>query len=126
GTYLVRYRDGNADRLDLAGGEEDEEASVARVLAAFQGVLSAEQQDVLALATAFREPPTDALLRAYLGSAAVRTLLHTTWRRSYLPFAERGAGWLSTTIEELVRLRLLERVGPGAVPVIDAHPLVRR
>lgn len=126
GTYLVRFHDGDAERLDVPPGEDDEEASVARVLAAFQRALPAEQQDILALATAFREPPTEALLRAYLCSEAIQTLLHSTWRRQYVPFVERPVGWLADTLDELARLRLLERVGPGAVPVIDAHPLVRR
>jgi hypothetical protein len=138
GTYLVRFHDGDAvgARAPSEGWEErslgahaptdDEEASVARVLAAFQRALPAEQQDILALATAFREPPTEALLLDYLASDAIRALLHNTWRREYVPFAERPAGWLAGTLDALVRLRLLERVGPGAVPVIDAHPLVRR
>jgi tetratricopeptide (TPR) repeat protein len=126
GTYLVRFHEGDAARLDVVGGDDDEEASVARVLAAFQRALPEEQQDILALATAFREPPTEALLLDYLASDAIRALLHNTWRREYAPFVERPAGWLANTLDELVRLRLLERVGPGAVPVIDAHPLVRR
>ncbi|MFO0843008.1 MAG: hypothetical protein U0797_11535 [Gemmataceae bacterium] len=126
GTYLVRFHGGDAARLDVPAGEDDEEASVARVLTAFQRALPAEHQDVLALATAFREPPTESLLLDYLASDAIRTLLHTTWRRQYPPFGERPAGWLADTLDELVRLRLLERVGPGVVPVIDAHPLVRR
>jgi hypothetical protein len=126
GTYLVRFHGGRAGAIDLPAGDADEEASVARVLSAFERALPREQQDVLALATAFREPPTEALLLDYLLSPAVGGLLHTTWRRDYLSFAERGRDWLAATLEELVRLRLLERVGPGAVPVIDAHPLVRR
>src|SRR5205085_1334147 len=58
--------------------------------------------------------------------------LHQTWGRPYLPFAERGAEWLAHQIDDLVRLRLLERVGrsgPASAhepPRIDAHPLVRR
>jgi hypothetical protein len=112
-------------RLRLSG-ELNEETSVARVLSAYQDILSAEDQDVLALATAFRDPPTEALLLDYLASPAVRELLHGPWGRTYAPFAERGRAWLAQRIDELVRLRLLERVGPGAVPVIDAHPLVRR
>jgi tetratricopeptide (TPR) repeat protein len=126
GTYLARFHGGDAEKLDVAPGDDDEEASVARVLTAFQRALPAEQQDILALATAFREPPTEALLLGYLGSDAIRALLHTTWKRTYTPFADRPAAWLADTLAELVRLRLLERVGPGTVPVIDAHPLVRR
>ena len=42
------------------------------------------------------------------------TLLHETWGRTYPPFAERPAGWLARQVQELVELRLLERVGrPG-------------
>jgi tetratricopeptide (TPR) repeat protein len=113
---------GSRHLLPAASGEEE---SVAWVLSAFQRDLPAEEQDVLALATAFREPPTERLLLDYLGSPAVTELLHHTWGRSYLPFAQRGQDWLAAQVDELVRLRLLERVGRG-MPVIDAHPLVRR
>jgi hypothetical protein len=106
--------------------EGDVETSVARILELFQQALPQEEQDVLALATAFREPPTEALLLDYLASPAVRALLHGPWGRTYAPLAERGPDWLAACVQELVSLRLLERVGPGAVPVIDAHPLVRR
>jgi tetratricopeptide (TPR) repeat protein len=132
GTWLVRFRGGLIGRrLDESGtvvgsSLPDEESSVASVLALFQRDLGQETQDVLSLTTAFREPPREELLLDYLGSSAVKTLLHSTWARTYLPFAERGRSWLTEQIEELVRLRLLERVGPGEIPVIDAHPLVRR
>lgn len=126
GTYLVRSEGGRAEKLTLAPGPSDEEASVARVLEAHRRTLSAEEKDVLALSTAFRDPPTEELLREYLRSEAVRTLLHQSWKREYFPFAERPIRWLEETLETLVRLRLLERVGPGKVRVIDAHPLVRR
>ena len=103
---------------------------MARVLAAYAAALPREQQDILALATAFRDPPTEPRLREYLTSAPVRTLLHDTWGRDYVPFAERPAEWLTAQVDELVRLRLLERVGlaPGSTAgsLIDAHPLVRR
>jgi tetratricopeptide (TPR) repeat protein len=130
GTYLRRFHAGGAEGwlsgAGAAAGELDEEASVARVLSAFQQALPQEEQDVLGLATAFREPPAEALLLDYLASPAVRALLHGPWGRSYAPFGERGPAWLVGVVEGLVALRLLERVGPGAVPVIDAHPLVRR
>jgi tetratricopeptide (TPR) repeat protein len=106
--------------------EADEETSVARVLGLFQQALPPDEQDVLALATSFREPPSEALLLDYLASPAVRALLHQTWGRAYRPFAGRDPGWLARCVQELVALRLLERVGPGEVKVIDAHPLVRR
>jgi tetratricopeptide (TPR) repeat protein len=139
GTYLVRFQGARADRLselppapDLPGAGE-EELRVARVLSAFQRDLAADAQDVLALATAFREPPAEDRLLTYLSSDPTRSLLHGTWGRTYRPFQERDANWLSDEVSELVRLRLLERVhragllggGRGEI-VIDAHPLVRR
>jgi hypothetical protein len=126
GTFLERFHQGQPVRIHEGPDEEDEESSVARVLAAFQRALPAEEQDVLALATAFRDPPTEALLLDYLASPAVDELLHRTWGRQYAPLAGRGRDWLVAQVDELVRLRLLERVGAGPVPVIDAHPLVRR
>jgi hypothetical protein len=135
GTYLVRFHGGEARRqgdlpevqpADLAS---DEEHKVARVLAAFQSALPAEAKDILALATAFRDPPAEARLLEYLASPPVRALLHETWGRDYSPFGQRPPGWLTRQVEELVGLRLLERVGAGVGPggrVIDAHPLVRR
>jgi tetratricopeptide (TPR) repeat protein len=131
GTYLTRFRNGDAAawlrEAQAAGQKEtDVESSVAGVLALFQQALPQEEQDVLALATAFRDPPREALLLDYLLSPAVDHLLHGPWGRTYAPLAPRGRDWLASCVEELVSLRLLERVGPGAVPVIDAHPLVRR
>jgi hypothetical protein len=136
GTFLVRYHGGAAARLaELPAappleGASEEEQRVARVLAAYQQALSQEEQDAVALATAFRDPPAEARLLEYLAGPTVRHLLHDTWGRTYTPFAERQAGWLAGLVEGLVRLRLLERVGrhgpaEGAA-VIDAHPLVRR
>src|SRR5262249_43735969 len=87
---------------------------------------------LLALATAFRDPPTEARLLEYLASGPVQTLLHRTWGREYAPFTGRPPGWLAQQVDELIRLRLLERVGRGLsdepliTHVIDAHPLVRR
>jgi tetratricopeptide (TPR) repeat protein len=135
GTYLAHFQGGDAGRLDelpqgLADpGASDDELRVARVLFAHQRALPAEAQDVLALSTAFRDPPAEDRLLDYLASAPVRGLLHDTWGRTYPPFADRPAGWLGRQIDELVRLRLLERVGRagiGSERVIDAHPLVRR
>ncbi|HEY7313691.1 MAG TPA: hypothetical protein VH643_30355 [Gemmataceae bacterium] len=138
GTFLVRYRDGDARcHRDLAElprveGASEEEHRVARVLAAYQKALPQETQDLIALATAFRDPPTEGRLLEYLASEPVHTLLHDTWRRTYPPFAGRSPGWLASQIQQLIDLRLLERVGRGGPPsgalaaVIDAHPLVRR
>jgi hypothetical protein len=132
GTYLAHFHGGAASRqrdlpeLPPAEGASDEELHVARVLAAFQAALSREARDLLALATAFRQPPAEEALLAYLASAPVRALLHETWGRSYVPFAERPAGWLAAQVQELVDLRLLERVGERGAVVLDAHPLVRR
>ncbi len=126
GTYLVRFHDELCPIRPASEEALDEEASVSRVLGLFQQSLPREEQDVLALSTAFREPPTEALLLDYLASPAVRRLLHETWRRDYPPFADRDPAWLAHCVQELVSLRLLERVGSGKVQVIDAHPLVRR
>ncbi len=138
GSYLTRYHGGDAAALrelpepPAAEGASPEEQRVARVLAAWQRALPAEAQDVIALATAFRDPPSEARLREYLVSPPVRTLLHDTWGRTYEPFAVRPIEWTAKQIDDLVHLRLLERVGrygpasAGEAPVIDAHPLVRR
>ncbi|MCS6851332.1 MAG: hypothetical protein NZ700_09210 [Gemmataceae bacterium] len=134
GTYLHQFH-GGVCRLESLPPLPDlpdaspEERHVLRVLTALQTALTAEQKDLLALATAFREPLPEPQLRDYLTSPPVRTLLHQTWGRTYPPFAERPQGWLAEQIETLVALRLLERVGRGptrAQRVIDAHPLVRR
>jgi tetratricopeptide (TPR) repeat protein len=133
GTYLVRFHDGLACRVrelpeaPAAEGEASaEEVRVGRVLGAFHRALPAEARDVLALATAFRDPPTEARLLAYLAGDSVRTLLHETWKRTYTPFELREEGWLAQQVQGLIDLRLLERVAGAAGPVIDAHPLVRR
>jgi hypothetical protein len=138
GTFLVRFREAEArahrdlPQIPLEQTAGDEEHSVARVLAAFRDELSVEAKDILALATAFRDPPSETRLLEYLASTPVRTLLHEHWARSYAHFASRPAGWLTEQVQDLVSLRLLERVGrsgPASGPqdrVIDAHPLVRR
>jgi tetratricopeptide (TPR) repeat protein len=134
GTYLRRFHGGDARQMEglLApppGADfSDEERHVAGVLAAYREALPAEVQDVLALTTAFRDPPVEAQALAYLRSPSVRALLGDTWGRRYVPFAERAASWLEEQIQELVDLRLLERVsaGSGKGAVLDAHPLVRR
>jgi hypothetical protein len=136
GTYLVHFCGGRAESVhDLPGvesldGGSDEEQQVARVLAAFHHALDQSSKDILALATAFRQPPSESQLVQYLLSPPVQAVLHQTWGRIYQPFAERGPGWLDGQIQELVDLRLLERVhdhaGNGSRTVIDAHPLVRR
>jgi hypothetical protein len=136
GTFLTHFGGGAAahhrhlPEIPQAPGLGDEEHKVARVLAALQARLPQETQDILALATAFRSPPPEGRLLEYLASAPVQAVLHQTWGRTYLPLAQRPAGWLAGQVEELVGLRLLERVSdhagdqPGTV--IDAHPLVRR
>ncbi|HWG44547.1 MAG TPA: hypothetical protein VN688_17340 [Gemmataceae bacterium] len=138
GTFLVRYHQGDArhhqelPELPRAEGASEEEHRVAGVLAAYQRALPQETQDLIALATAFRDPPSEVRLLEYLASEPVQTLLHDIWRRTYPPFAGRGADWLATQIQKLIELRLLERVGRagpasgGMATVIDAHPLVRR
>lgn len=149
-TYLVRFHDGDARHwtrlpgLPVMEGSSEEEHRVARVLAGHQAALPAELQDILALATAFRDPPTEARLLDYLPSTPVLTLLHQTWGRTYAPFPDRPRGWLGQQIQELIDLRLLERVQPVRSAecgvrsernsalrtphsaLIDAHPLVRR
>src|SRR5207237_6183579 len=105
------------------------EQHVLRVLAAFQRDLPREAQDVLALATSFRQPPTERRLLEYLASAPLRAQLHEHWARTYVPFRDRPPAWLAAQVELLVALRLLERVPGGAsadAVVVDAHPLVRR
>jgi hypothetical protein len=135
GTYLARFRHGTASawrqlpEAVATPGTSDEEQKVLRVLAVFQTTLAQEAKDILALATAFRDPPTESRLLDYLASAPVQTLLHQTWGRTYPSFAERPARWLASQVEELLQLRLLERVGlhtGSETRVIDAHPLVRR
>jgi tetratricopeptide (TPR) repeat protein len=134
GAFLVRYHHGDARQhrelpeVAYEEGSSDEEQRVARVLAAYQQALPQEMQDVLALATAFRDPPTETRLLEYLASAPVQHLLHDTWRRTYPPLDQRPSGWLHEQIRQLIDLRLLERVGGGisSAAVIDAHPLVRR
>lgn len=137
GTFLRRFHDGAAahftdlPEVDTPQDFSDEERKVARVLAAFQTSLPTESQDVLALATAFRDPPDEERLLGYLVSGPVRSLLHETWKRPYVPFADRSSDWVRGQVQELIDLRLLERVGgatdrTGRRAVLDAHPLVRR
>jgi hypothetical protein len=141
GTFLVRFHQGDARRdrdlpdLPRSPATSDEEHRVARVLAAFQEALPQETQDVIALATAFRDPPSETRLLDYLASQPVQTLLHETWRRTYPRIDQRPGSWLREQIQQLIDLRLLERVGramtgktpaPPSSSVIDAHPLVRR
>lgn len=140
GTFLVQYHDGCAaasqslPSYQAAPDASEEEQRVARILAAYQAALPEETQDILALATAFRDPATEARLLDYLAGTTVRTLLHDTWKRNYVPFANRPGDWLQQQLNWLIRLRLLERVHGTRVAetdasstlVIDAHPLVRR
>jgi hypothetical protein len=130
GTWLNDFHSGAAADLTdlpaLLGEGSAEERNVARILAAFQQALPPETCDILALATAFRQPPTEARLLEYLLSAPVREMLHGIWQRSYPPFDRHESGWLPRQVQWLVNLRLLERVGAAGQRVIDAHPLVRR
>jgi hypothetical protein len=133
GTYLVRFHSGAAARhRDVpavrADGASPEELHVVRVLSAFEAALPRETQDILALAASFRQPPREARLLEYLVSDPLRRLLHEHWGRTYLPFRDHPIGWLSGQVQELVQLRLLERVPGGTTDdvVIDTHPLVRR
>ncbi|GIW82526.1 MAG: hypothetical protein KatS3mg105_4333 [Gemmatales bacterium] len=132
GTYLVGFEEKRASRCQLLPPandslEDEDEARVSRVLSAFHVRLPREEQDILALATAFHEPPTVDELIAYLKSEPVQTLLQQRWQRGYRPFRERGESWLRDRVDHLVALRLLEMVRGAATEfVIDAHPLVRR
>ena len=135
GTWLGQFHGGRAEqhrRLPQVGilGGSDEERYVARILAAFHATLTAEQKDIFALATAYRQPPAEPRLLEYLVSDPVRHLLHEVWQRKYQPFAQRPYVWLAGQIQGLVELRLLERVGAALTvatgTAIDAHPLVRR
>lgn len=153
GTYLVRFAGGTAKRhralpeaVDAAAS--DEERHVSRVLAGFHAALPADEKDLLALATAFRQPPREEQFLEYARSKPVHHLLHDTWRRPYYAFAARPLSELQSLLDGLVRLRLLERVSANGVNslreltpalpdvetsrsesntlVLDAHPLVRR
>jgi hypothetical protein len=133
GTYLGRFCGADAGRhRELPHvheeGASSEEVHVAQVLAAFQAALSVETQDIVALATSFRHPPTEDRLLEYLVSDPLHRVLHEHWGRTYQPFRDRSRGWVAAQIEQLVRDRLLERVpgGPAEGVVLDAHPLVRR
>jgi hypothetical protein len=129
-VWLARFHGGSAKAhrqlpAPPAGGAP-EERSALRVLAAFHRSLPEPTRDLLALATAFRHPPTEDQLLAYLASPAVAKLLAQTWQRSYVPLGRREQGWLERQVQGLVEDRLLERVGAPGHEVIDAHPLVRR
>ena len=119
-TFVRRFLDGKVWRqtelpaLPIRKGFSSEERNVLRILSAFQSALAPETQDILALTTAFREPPTEERLLAYFVSAPVQKLLHDTWQRGYAPLPERPVGWLQATVQELIDLRLLERVGRRA------------
>jgi hypothetical protein len=133
GTYLVGFHDGLAGRVrelpeapPVEGEASAEEVRVGRVLGAFHRALPIDTRDILALATAFRDPPAEARLLAYLAGDSVRGLLHEAWKRTYTPFHLREEGWLARQVQGLIDLRLLERVAGTGGPVIDAHPLVRR
>ena len=138
GTFLVRYQEGRGERFrDLPAttlsGASAEENHVAQVLHALQAAMPAELQDILALATSFRQPATEARLLEYLQSEPLRHLLHDTWGRGYAPLHTRSPQWLSDQVQTLVELRLLEQeaawsLGQNAAHdlVLDAHPLARR
>jgi hypothetical protein len=72
GTWIAQFA-GSLATLPTAIAEgSPEERQVARVLAAFQLALPVETRDILALATAFRQPPSEARLLEYLVSFPVR------------------------------------------------------
>ncbi len=121
GAYLARFHAGRADAAP-AEEEADEEAAAARVLGLLREAMPPEEQDIVALASAFRDPPGEVLLLDYLAGDAVAKLLADAWGRTY---PRQPPDAIAARIETLVRMRLLERVGVGA-KVIDAHPLVRR
>lgn len=138
GAFAAHYRQGRADcwrelpALNMAGAS-DEENHVARVLQALQSAMPVELQDMLALATSFRQPATEARWLEYLHSEPLRHLLHETWGRTYPSFQSCALDWLKTQTQMLIDLRLLERVSRGRSDaggadefVLDAHPLVRR
>jgi hypothetical protein len=136
GVYLGRYQGGAAaawaklPALEDSSGASPEEVGVLRVLTALDAALEPCTKDILALATAFRDPPTEVCLLEYLLSDSVQCLIGTAWQRRYRHFAELGANWLRQQIQILVDHRLLERVGAGESDAaklrLDAHPLVRR
>lgn len=137
GTLLVHYFERRSSRhaelpVESEGDGSPEERHVARVLGAFHKHLPQDRQDIVALATAFRHPPTQRRVLEYLASPPVDHLLRETWGRTYPPLSGRGAKELRAILEELVSLRLLERVEAGRTEegedglVLDAHPLVRR
>jgi len=132
GTYLARFHAGDVRQARMVpaanlAGASTEEAHVARVLLALKQAMPMESQDILALTTSFRQPPTEERVCEYLLSEPLRHFLHDTCRRSYDPFSKRSRGWLRDQVQSLVELRLLERVAAGhsGGEVLDAHPLVR-
>jgi hypothetical protein len=136
GVYLARYRAGSVgawrDLPTIAdgGGASPEELGVLRVLSALDAVLDLPSKDILALATAFRDPPTEQGLIEYLLSPSVQALVAGPWKRTYPTYEARGSEWIKAQIQLLIDHRLLERVGTGdadlALARLDAHPLVRR
>src|SRR5262249_36054887 len=70
-TYLRRFHNGDVGRHDAlpapptADTFTAEERQAARILAAFQRDLPSEAQDILALATAFRDPATEVRVLEY-------------------------------------------------------------
>src|SRR5262249_20957926 len=80
GVYLARFRNGDArawrqmPELSETAGASPEEVGVLRVLHALDSALQQESKDILALATAFRDPPTEDCLIEYLLSQPVQVL----------------------------------------------------
>ncbi|MFM7149813.1 MAG: hypothetical protein ACKO23_08220, partial [Gemmataceae bacterium] len=128
GTLLVWLFKGEANLtpLQLPENNQDVEFQVSSILDCYRRHLPLELQDIVSLASSFREPPSEELLLRYLQSPAVEQLLRDNWGRSYLSFSCRPTASIQEALDQVVVLRLLERVGPGPAPVIDAHPLVRR
>ena len=140
GAYLVRYHDGDASRARLTCRNHRPRRAQARKKPAWRGCwrrgngrLPAEAQDVIGLATAFRDPPIEDRLKEYLVSAPVQTLLHETWRRTVRAVRALGRpiGWRSNSTIWFICDCWSASAGtarrrPATAPVIDAHPLVRR
>src|SRR5262249_48618494 len=89
GTLLKRYYAGRAEAIDQfpdqvpAADTDEVEVRVAWVLHQFMRVLAPELCDLVSLATAFREPPSEEILQKYLLSDPARNLLHAHWHRTY-------------------------------------------
>jgi tetratricopeptide (TPR) repeat protein len=136
GTWLARFHEGRAADHHLLPplpeiDASDEERHVLRILTAYHQTLPQDAKDMVAFATHFHQPPTEACLIDYLRSEPVERLLHGEWKRSYAPWSGLARNAVARQVQEAVDLRLLERVSLSLTQaaeacVLDAHPLVRR